>query len=132
MSELRDRGTISRNGLKEIVSTLTDQQLDELFVSSTTGKRVGVLGKQHVISSLNTLTDEQKAAINDFRFPPKVEVSNSNDIDTTNTNIDLSHYHGGQLIVRRRKIRDRIQKLKEELISLEAQEKAYSEAIDKK
>ena len=132
MSEVKDRGTISRDGLKEIVSTLTDQQIDELFVSSTTGKRVGVLGKQHIISSLNTLTDEQKTAISDFRFPAKVETSNSNVTDTTNTSIDLSTYNGSQLIARRRKIRDRIQKLKEELTSLEDQEKAYSEAIDKK
>lgn len=132
MSEVKDRGTISRDGLKGIVSTLTDQQLNELFVSSTSGKRVGVLGKNHVISTLPTLSDEQKTAINDFRFPAKAESSNSNSTNTDDTPPDLSTFNNSQLIARRRKIRDKIQELKEDLVKLEALEKLYNEEIDKR
>ena len=128
MSQPKERGIISRDGLKGIVSTLTDQQIDELFVSSNTGKRVGILGKNKVIESLD-LTDEQKIAINNFRFEAR---PNSPTPEPVKKEENIYKIKGDKLIKNISLINTKIKNLKEQIAQLELDKQKYNDEIKRR
>lgn len=127
MSQPKERGIISRDGLKGIVSTLTDQQIDELFISST-GKRVGILGKNKVIESLD-LTDEQKTAINNFRFEAKPNLPTPEPVQKEE---NLYKIKGDKLIKNISLINTKIKNLKEQIAQLELDKQKYNDEIKRR
>lgn len=127
MSQPKERCIISRNGLKGIVSTLTDQQIDELFISST-GKRVGILGKNKVIESLD-LTDEQKTAINNFRFEAKPNLPTPEPVQKEE---NLYKIKGDKLIKNISLINTKIKNLKEQIAQLELDKQKYNDEIKRR
>lgn len=130
MSEVKDKGIISRKGLVAIVPDLEESQLEQLFKSKGTNR--GIVGKKTVIDTLTTLTEEQKSSIVSFRFPPKTNETPASSTSATVSNNNLSTYTDNQLLAGRRKIRARIRKLEEELTTLKSQHEAHNAEIDKR